>query len=78
MATKTISIIDDAYNLLKARKKDNESFSEVIRRIFGEKRNIMEFAGAWGRVDDEKIERIKKDILLLRKKSTHELLESVS
>jgi predicted CopG family antitoxin len=38
MATKTISIELDAYDLLKREKRDErESFSQVIRRIFSER-----------------------------------------
>lgn len=38
MATKTISIEIDAYDLLKREKRDErESFSQVIRRILSER-----------------------------------------
>ena len=37
MATKTLTITEDAYEMLKARKEANESFSEVIKRIAGKK-----------------------------------------
>jgi predicted CopG family antitoxin len=38
MATKTISIETDAYELLAQEKKDGtESFSRVIRRLFAER-----------------------------------------
>lgn len=38
MATKTISIETDAYELLAREKRDQkESFSRVIRRIFAER-----------------------------------------
>ncbi len=33
MATKTITITEEAYEKLKMRKKENESFSEVINRV---------------------------------------------
>lgn len=33
MATKTISLADDAYERLKAEKREGESFSDVVRRL---------------------------------------------
>ncbi|MDY6770239.1 MAG: antitoxin VapB family protein [Candidatus Nanohaloarchaea archaeon] len=33
MATKTISLSEDAYERLKAEKKENESFSDAVARI---------------------------------------------
>lgn len=72
MGTKTISIMDDAYEILKKNKRKGESFSDVIRRTFPRK-NIMRFAGLWKNVDTEKM---KKDIQELRKRSTREMLEN--
>ena len=38
MATKTISVELDAYQLLKrAKQKPSESFSQVVRRVFSER-----------------------------------------
>ncbi|HSZ09967.1 MAG TPA: antitoxin VapB family protein [Steroidobacteraceae bacterium] len=37
MATKTISIETDAYDLLVKNKRRTESFSEVIRRLIAER-----------------------------------------
>jgi predicted CopG family antitoxin len=38
MATKTISLETDAYDLLKKEKlNDRESFSQVVRRLFSER-----------------------------------------
>lgn len=33
MATKTISLSEDAYERLKNMKRENESFSDVVRRL---------------------------------------------
>lgn len=33
MGTKTISLTEEAYNRLKAAKKEGESFSDVVNRI---------------------------------------------
>jgi len=33
MGTKTISLADDAYERLKAEKREGESFSDVVRRL---------------------------------------------
>jgi predicted CopG family antitoxin len=35
MGTKTISLADDAYEKLKAHKREGESFSDVVRRLAG-------------------------------------------
>jgi len=39
MAHKTITISEEAYNLLKDNKRENESFTEVIKRILSRKKN---------------------------------------
>ena len=76
MATKTISIMEDAYKLLLIRKLQGESFSDVIRRILRRKVGIMEFAGAWKDISNKKVEEMKKNIKELRRKSTEELMKN--
>ncbi len=44
MATKTISIGEDAYNILATQKQEHESFTEVIKRL-SKQRSLMELAG---------------------------------
>lgn len=47
MVTKTLTIMEDAYNLLLNHKHIDESFSEEIRRLFAnkKKRSLTEFFG---------------------------------
>lgn len=72
MGTKNISIMDDVYNKLSARKGAHESFSDVIRRSLEGKKDIMEFAGVWKNMDEKVFEDLKKNIEELRKKSVQE------
>jgi len=60
MGTKTISITDEAYERLNSRKKDRESFSQVINRMTT-KKSLAEFAGILGKKEASELERnIKK------------------
>jgi len=47
--TKVISLSEKAYATLRKRKRQNESFSDVVLRIAGERerKSILDFAGAW-------------------------------
>jgi len=44
--TKTITISDDAYEVLSKAKNEGESFSDVILKL-AKKRSIKELAGVW-------------------------------
>ena len=52
--TKNISLSDEAYELLKNIKGKNESFSEVIKRIIGEKGNLLEILDLYPELTGEK------------------------
>lgn len=77
MATKTISIMDDVYELLARNKRENESFSDVIRRTLKNKEDIMQFKGAWGDLSDTEITQRKQLIDKLRKDSSKNTLTRV-
>lgn len=57
MSTKTITIMDDAYDLLKKSKMPNESFSDVIRRELSGKKKITDFYGAWSNFDTDALKK---------------------
>ena len=69
MATKTISITEEAYERLRMKKEKNESFTDVINRITG-KRDIMEFAGI---LTDQEAEKIREHIQKRRQASREHL-----
>lgn len=77
MATKTITIMDDAYLLLLRNKVRNESFSQMIRRHFGKKRSIMQFAGAWNDMNDNEIDELKDKIKSIREGMNKSILKKV-
>jgi predicted CopG family antitoxin len=58
MSTKTITITEEAYERLKSRKGENQSFSEAILHNFPAKRKLSEILDGIGR-DDELADRIE-------------------
>lgn len=60
MVTKTLTIMEDAYELLKSAKRDDESFSDVIRREFSSKKNDLK--KFWGAIDGDVAVVVKKVI----------------
>jgi len=57
MGTKTVSLSDDAYERLKRLKKENESFSDVVRRVTG-KIKLRDFHGVLKEEAAEELEEI--------------------
>ena len=61
MAHKTITISEEAYEMLAELKKDSESFTELVKRIAAplRKKKLSEFAGI---IDDEEFEKAALEI----------------
>lgn len=58
MGTKTISLSEEAYNRLKAAKKEGESFSDIVNRISPGVR-LEEY---WGVLDDEASNELREAV----------------
>ena len=58
--TKVISLSERAYGTLKKLKRPNESFSDVVLRIGGQKhgKSPLEFAGSWKGDDIDAVFRL--------------------
>ncbi|MGD9397038.1 MAG: antitoxin VapB family protein [Candidatus Thorarchaeota archaeon] len=74
MGSKTISVSDEAYARLKARKKPGESFSDTINRLTMRKR-LSELAGV---LDDDDIRVIEKAVTAIRSQSKERIRELVA
>lgn len=51
MATKTLTITEEAYERLKAHKRDDESFTDTVLRLTGEDRDLMKGFGTMSEVE---------------------------
>ena len=56
MATKNISLTEEAYRRLRGLGKENESFSEIVIRIAG-RPSLSKFFGVLSRESGEKLEK---------------------
>jgi len=70
MGTKTISISDEAYSILKSRKNDSDSFSDIIVKLSGKKK----LASFYGSLSEKSADALEKLIFEGRRnhKVTHQ------
>ncbi|MBI1973605.1 antitoxin VapB family protein [Candidatus Micrarchaeota archaeon] len=64
MAVKTITITEEAYNTLKAKRQPEESFTKVILRIT-KRRPLSDF---WGILSKESGEALEREIMESRRR----------
>jgi predicted CopG family antitoxin len=62
LATKTITITEDAYQALAREKRKDESFSDVALRLTAKKGELKDCLGSWELSEDEKkvFDHVKK------------------
>jgi len=70
MGTKNISISDEAYSRLAARKLPRESFTDVINRLTEEKRSVLELAGI---LTEAQSKEVSAETKKLRKRSSERI-----
>ncbi len=64
MGTKTISLENSAYSMLKAAKRQGESFSDVVHRLLGRREpSLIEFTRL---LDRDAAERVAEAIVRMR------------
>ena len=76
MATKTISITEEAYERLKVEKKENESFTDVINRVTG-RRSLLELAGILSKEEGDSLEKHIKERRAASRRRLERIRESL-
>ncbi len=61
MATKTISITEDAYKALLNEKQNSESFTQTILRLTKKKGNLVDSFGKW-KITDQEEQAMKNEL----------------
>ena len=76
MATKTLTITEDAYDLLAEHKLENESFSQEIRRIMAkrQRKSLLDFFGI---LSKEKGHELLRDLQEIREFNLRSLKEKI-
>lgn len=64
MVVKTVALDEEAYGLLRTRKRPDETFSDVVKRIARPQRPLTDFIGIWS--SDDPKDRAQLDELRAR------------
>lgn len=77
MASKTLSVTTDVYDLLSREKFLHESFSEVIRRLVKTRGKLSDCAGLWADMSDKEELELLNAIKELRESGTKSMMKRV-
>lgn len=72
MTSKNISITEEVYRLLSLAKLEDESFSDVIRRLM-KRRDLTSCAGLWSDIPDGEVGLLSNSIKQLRERAKESL-----
>ncbi len=61
MATKTITIMEEAYGALLKEKEEGESFTKVILKLSKRKGKLMDSFGKW-KMPENELAKTKKEL----------------
>lgn len=68
---KTITIMDDAYEMLKKSKAKDESFSDIIRKLtVKQKTDLTKWIGI---LNQEEYKNLEKDMKIIREETSKDL-----
>lgn len=73
MGTKTIGLRDDVYERLKARKREDESFTDLVNRLLDETR--ADWREGFGTLDADEAEELEQAVETSRKQTSAGLAE---
>ena len=73
---KNIALADRAYEVLAMHKRPDESFSEEVMRLVGNKGHILDLAGSW-KLEPSESADVKRRIRSLRNITTKHVLKKV-
>ncbi len=66
METTSVALDREAYDLLRSQKRPGESFSQVVKRLAGNRRPLSSFAGAWKDMPEKTFREIQAERKRLR------------
>lgn len=66
MDIKTVGLDREAYERLRAEKRDGESFSDVVKRLTKKRRPLTDFIGLWNKAPPDETRRFEEAFRAVR------------
>jgi predicted CopG family antitoxin len=67
METTAISLDHEAYALLRSKRRPGESFSQVIKRLAGNREPLANFVGAWKTMPADRFADLERERRQMRR-----------